>query len=204
MAHVAVQLFPRDDEIVLKGVRFPVELRHDGFDPDDTATWPRIVGRLEYVDGRLLYMPPCADTQQYVAVDVVFLLRSWSESHPGFVIGGNEAGMKLGGDTRAADAAVWRLADVGSPQGRLQQVPPLLAVEVAGEDEGERELRAKARWYFDHGVVTVWIVLPDAREVLVLHADTESRHRIGETLREDARLPGLRPEVDRFFVQIAR
>lgn len=50
-------------------------------------------------------MPPGADVQQEVAADVVLILRSWSEQHPEFVVGGNEAGMKLGGDIRAADAA---------------------------------------------------------------------------------------------------
>src|SRR5262249_47348486 len=41
-------------------IRFPVELDIPaGFDPGDPATWPRVEGRLEYVAGKLLYMPPC-------------------------------------------------------------------------------------------------------------------------------------------------
>lgn len=108
MAEPAVRLLD-DDEVVLKrtGVRFPLELRPSGLVADDPSTWPSAEGRLELVEGRLLYRPPCADVQQDVAVDLVFALRSWSEHHQGFIVGGNEAGMKLGADIRAADAAVW-------------------------------------------------------------------------------------------------
>lgn len=204
MTAVAVQLFPDDDEIVLRGVRFPVELRPSGADPSDPASWPVVVGRIEYVGGKLLYMPLCDDTQSYVTTDVTFVLRSWSSEHPGFVVGGNEAGMKLRDDTRAADAAVWRRADVGLPSGRLQHVPPVLAVEVAGQDEEEPTLRTKAAWYLSHGVEVVWLVLPDTREVIVLTTLGEGRYAASASERiapHDA-LPGLSPEVTRFFAQL--
>jgi Uma2 family endonuclease len=202
VAAVAIQLIPNDGEVVLRGARFPVEVRHPGFDPDLPETWPSIVGRFEFVNGRLLYTPPCADTQQYVAVDVVHLLREWSEGRSEFLVGGNEAGMKLGRDIRGADAAIWRRADAGAPKGRFQQTPPLLAVEVAGEDEGEDDLREKARWYLEHGVRVVWLVLPDSREVVVVDQGATTRHRVGESLSEVPELPGLIPPVARFFAQL--
>src|SRR5437773_12402391 len=53
-------------------VRFPVELTPpDGFDPARLETWPRVAGRLEWVRGRLLYMPPCGDRQQYTVADEI-------------------------------------------------------------------------------------------------------------------------------------
>lgn len=202
MAAVAIQLIPNDGEVVLRGVRFPVEVRHPGFDPDVPETWPSFAGRFEYVEGRLLYMPPCADTQQYVAVDVAHVLRAWSEGRPEFVVGGNEAGMKLGGDIRGADVAVWRRSDVGTPKGRFQQTPPVLAVEIAGEDEDEDDLRDKARWYLDHGTSRVWLVLPEIREVVVVTAAGVVRHRSGESIPVVPELPGLAPQVARFFAQL--
>ena len=62
-----------DEQIVLpRAIRFPIELiPPDGFDEERLETWPRVVGRLEYVEGRLLYMPPCGDEQQEVVTDVV-------------------------------------------------------------------------------------------------------------------------------------
>lgn len=153
MSAAAIRLLD-DDEVVLRrtGVRFPVELRPGGFVPDDLSTWPDADGRLELIEGRLLYLPPCADIQQDVAVDLVHALRSWSEANPGFVVGGNEAGMKLGADIRAADAAVWSRDSVGPSTGRLRHAAPVLAAEVAGADEDETVLRDKAAWYLARGV----------------------------------------------------
>jgi hypothetical protein len=118
MVTPAIRLFQEDPRIGLVGVRFPVELRADGVVPDVPSTWPALEGRLEYVGGKLLYMPPCADYQQDVAMDVAYALRSWSEGRPGFIVGGNEAGMRLGGSVRAADVAVWRAADASVRLGR--------------------------------------------------------------------------------------
>src|SRR5947208_7848377 len=72
-------------------VRFPVELTPpDGFDPARLETWPRVEGRLEWVGGRLLYMPPCGDRQQYTVADVVATLIIWVRAHPEFAVGTNE------------------------------------------------------------------------------------------------------------------
>lgn len=204
MVAPAIRILSDDPRIGLIGVRFPVELRAEGVNPSQPSTWPAIDGRLEYVGGRLLYMPPCADTQQDVAVDTAYVLRSWSEHSPAFIVGGNEAGMKLGGDVRAADVAVWRAIDVGERSGRLRSVPPILAVEIAGEDEEERVLQEKARWYLEHGVSWVWLVLPETREVVVIGAAYAERFARGARLPATDSLPGLEPEVAKFFAQIDR
>ena len=197
----------RDEETipVPATVKFPVELTPPpGFDPPRLETWPRVEGRLEWVEGRLLYMPPCGDRQQDTVADVVITLGNWGRSHPEFVVGTNEAGMFLGEDGRGADAAIWRRADVGPYQGGFRRVPPLLAVEVAGRYERERQLREKARWYLEASVPVVWIVLPKKREVLIVTAAGDTRHRRGERLPGDPRLPGLAPMVDELFVQVSR
>ena len=184
-------------------VRFPVELvPPEGFDPARIETWPEVEGRLEWVAGRLLYMPPCGALQQYTVADLVAELVNWARSHPDFVVGTNEAGVHLGEDTRGADGAVFRRADVGAPGGGFQTVPPVLAAEVTGRYERERELRDKARWYLDAGVAIVWLLLSESREVLVVTRAGESRHRTGERVPDDSRLPGLAPLVDDLFRQV--
>lgn len=187
-----------------RAVRFPVELvPPEGFDAERLETWPRVAGRLEWVDERLLFMPPSGDVQQDVVTDVVITLGGWVRSHPGFVLGTNEAGMRLAGATRAADAAIWRKTDVGAYQGGLRRHPPLLAVEVAGQSEPLEALRDKARWYLGAGVVVVWIALPENREVAVLSGDGEHRYVTGQRLPAPPGLPDLSPEVADFFVQLS-
>jgi Uma2 family endonuclease len=184
------------------GVRFPVEWRApDSFRVDDASTWPSVEGRLEYVDGRIRYMPPCGGVQQDVASDLTALLVAWVRSHPELVVGSNEAGMVLGGEARGADAAVWARSDAGQPRG-FRRAPPILAVEIAGQDEDEATLREKAGWYLSRGVSVTWLVLPESREVVVITADAERRYGRTERLTEHVQLPGLVPEVAAFFEQL--
>ncbi len=184
-------------------VRFPVELAPpSGFEPDKPETWPRVEGRLEYVDERLLYMPPCGFVQQRVAISVAGILDRWLDDHPEFVVGGNEAGLLFGRDARGAEAAVWRREALDPRTTDYVGVSPLLAVEVAGREEGEPELRTKAAWYLTRGVRIVWLVLPATRDVVLVTTAGESRHGPGERLPVHPDLPGLVPEVDRFFRQL--
>ena len=65
----------QDFVTIPRAARFPIEMNPpEGFDPDRLETWPRVDGRLEYVDGRLLFMPPCGDLQQDTVADVVITL----------------------------------------------------------------------------------------------------------------------------------
>jgi len=188
-----------------RGVRFPVELDPPpGFDPARLETWPHVEGRLEWVEGRLLYMPGCGDLQQDTVTDVVATLAFWARAHPEFVVGTNEAGMHLGKDARAADAAVWRRADLGPYTKGFRTVPPVLAVEVTSREEPPKALREKARWYLDGGVSVVWVVVPEQREVLLITREGESRHGRGERLPPHPQLPDLAPAVDDLFLQISR
>ena len=183
--------------------RFPIELEIPvGFDAAEPGTWPRVEGRLEYVAGRLLFLPPCGLVQQGAAVDATYILRRWLEDHPEFFVGGLEAGMKLGDDARGADAAVWRRETLLPLTTGFARVAPILAVEVEGQEEREARLRAKAAWYLEHGVEVVWIVLPSSHEVIVIRPDGESRYGTGDRVPLHGSLPGLTPGVEQFFVQV--
>ena len=184
-------------------VRWPVELvPPEGFDPHDLATWPRISGRLEWVRGRLLYMPPCGMEQALTVTDLVVVLGLWARAHPEFVVCTNEAGMKLADDVRGADGAVFRRAD-GLPTGHeVARVPPVLAIEVSGRDP--EPLDEKAQWYLDHGVVVVWLVLTDRRVVRVVSEASSVELGVGERIPEHPALPGLAPRISDLFAQTSR
>jgi Uma2 family endonuclease len=184
-------------------ISLPLELPlPPDFDVAEVGTWPAVGGRLEYVAGKLQYMPPCADEQQQTAVDAIAVLAEWRRAHPDFVVGGNEAGMLLGGDVRAADVAVWSRAELGPTRGGLPRVPPRLAVEVAGRDDDRETLLAKAKWYLEHGVATVWIIVPRTRQITVVDADGITDHDRGSRLPEPLGLPALSVDVAAFFVQL--
>lgn len=184
-------------------VEFPLELPlPDGFVADQPETWPRTEGQLEFVGGKLYYMPPSADRQQETSIDVATVLGNWRKTQPGFVVGGNEAVMILGGESRGADAAVWRRSDLGPHDGKYRRVPPILAIEIQGEVEGELELRNKAAWYLSRGVEVVWLLFPAEGRVIVITSTSESVLGEGEELPAHASLPGLTPKVDELFDQV--
>jgi Uma2 family endonuclease len=147
-------------------------------------------------------MPPCGEGQQETVADVVSALGRWAEAHPDFALGTNEAGMRLGEDSRAADAGIWRRRP-GPPGWAFRHDPPLLAVEVTGQDDTLDGLREKARWYLDAGVPVVWIALPDERRVVVVTAAGEASYAMGERLPTHSDLPGLEVEVAAIFRQVS-
>jgi Uma2 family endonuclease len=187
------------------GIVLPLELpAPEGFVPDRVETWPVVQGRLEYVQGRLLFMPPCGDDQQKTVADITTEVCSWGRARAGFDVGTNEAGMVLGGEVRGADVAVWRSAEAGPGTGGFLRVPPVLAVEVTGKDESVGDLLEKARWYLDRGVQVVWIADPRARVVRIVTRDGDTEVGKGERLPAHAALPGLQPRVDDLFLQVDR
>lgn len=195
------------DELVpvpRSAVRFPLELPlPDGFLADRPETWPIIDGQLEFVGGKLLYMPPSAHRQQDTTVDVIAALAEWRRTHTEFVVGGNEAGMILGAETRGADAAVWRRDALGAYEGRYRRVPPVLAVEVQGELEDEVMLRDKAGWYLGRGVEVVWLLFPASQEIIVMTSRDDRRLGLADRLPSHPSLPGLEPFVRDLFAQVA-
>lgn len=187
-------------------VQYPVTLRTPRrFRADRPETWPRVDGRLEFHEGKLLYLPPCADTQSDVVFSINVVLGQWLKKNRDFVGATNEAGMLLQGSVRAADAAIWRRSDLGDHvRGTLRRVPPVLAVEVAGQDEDEAVLREKAAWYLGCGVNVVWLVFPATKNVVVLNAWGSERYTARDTLPKQPNLPGFAPRVAEFFSQLDR
>jgi Uma2 family endonuclease len=189
-----------DVTVVPRGaVRFPLTLgQPPGFDATRPETWPQVAGRLEYVGGRLEFMPPCGEIQQRVTVDVATELNLWRRAHPEFVVGSNEAGMLLEGEVRGADVAIWRGTSPAQPG--FARVPPVLAIEVVGADDDLDMLFAKADWYLGHGIAIVWVVDASSRTVHVVTRD--ARVAVQDRIAESPLLPGLSPVVADFFRQV--
>jgi Uma2 family endonuclease len=200
MAMPAPDLDRNDVMQVPSSVRLPIELAPPpSFDPADPNTWPRVEGRLEWVRGRLLWMPPCGVRQSRRVWDILAAVDPWLQRHPEFVGGTNEAGLLLDDEVRAADLAVFRAGDLDESSTGYARVAPVLAVEVSGAREEESALREKAAWYLAKGSTVVWLVLAEAGEVIVVTGGGERRYGLRDALPEDTALPGLAPHVRDFF-----
>jgi Uma2 family endonuclease len=147
-------------------------------------------------------MPPSADEQALISSDLQYILVAWARHHPEFLVSGNEAGLLIDDEVRGAEGFVRRRDSTGGSRRGFLRVPPILAVEVAGEDQHEPALLVKARWYLKRGVEVVWLVLPATREVVVVLGKRRVRRRSGQYLPAHRSLPGLQPDVDDFFRQL--
>jgi SAM-dependent methyltransferase len=147
-------------------------------------------------------MPPSGIAREGTITDVVVTLGNWARAHPEFVLGTRGAAIQLEAAARPADAAIWRRGDLEAYVGGLRRVPPVLAVEVAGKDDTEDELREKAAWYLDVGVEAVWLVLCEAREVVAVAPAGARRVGADGTLPEVPGLTGLKPRARELLHQL--
>jgi Uma2 family endonuclease len=183
-------------------LRLPLVLEApEGFEVDDPKSWPAVEGRLEYVGGRIEYMPPCGGDQQRTTADVLAVLGAWRRDHPEFIVGGNEAGMLLAGEVRAADAAAWHRADV-APGSAFPRSAPILAVEVAGRDDDMSHLSEKAQWYLSRGVTVVWLLDPAERRVCIVTNEATLELGANDRIPPHPALPDLTPSVHELFAQV--
>jgi SAM-dependent methyltransferase len=153
-------------------------------------------------DRQVPFMPPCGSAREDTVTDVVVTLGNWARAHPEFLLGTRGAAVQLEVSARPADAALWRREDLAAYVGGLRRVPPVLAVEVAGRDESEEELREKAAWYLRKGVEAVWLVLCEAREVVAMAPSGARRVAADETLPEVPGLIGLKPRARELLHQL--
>ena len=151
---------------------------------------------------QVLCMPPCGIAREDTVTDVVVTLGNWARAHPEFVLGTRGAAIQLEGTAQPADAAIWRREDLEGYVGGLRRVPPILAVEVAEDDETEDELREKAAWYLDAGVEAVWLVFCEAREVVAVAPSGARRVGADDTLPEVPGLIGLKPRARELLHQL--
>jgi Uma2 family endonuclease len=94
-------------------------------------------------------------------------------------------------------------SDVGPPTGRFRRVPPVLAVEVAGVDDTVGFLTEKSRWYLDHGVEVVWLLIPASRSIRVL-TPSGVVEVVSDRVPGHPSLPGLEAPVEDLFRQLGQ
>ncbi len=103
---------------------------------------------------------------------------------------------------RAADVAFIsriRYAQLRVSKGFLD-VAPELVVEVLSPDDRWDATMQKLGEYFAVGVQSVWVVAPLLQEIFVYYSLTDTRRfTMGETLSDEAVLPGFTASVEEIF-----
>jgi Uma2 family endonuclease len=87
----------------------------------------------------------------------------------------------------------------GVPKG-WASFPPDLVVEVVSPNDEADEVQQKVGQWLAGGVRLVWVVYPEAREVVVHHPDRHSQTLVlGEELSGEDVVPGFRVAVSELF-----
>jgi Uma2 family endonuclease len=101
------------------------------------------------------------------------------------------------GSVFVPDISVVALARL-DPRDTYIQGTPDLAIEVISPTDLEIHLRQKIDLYLSHGSKSVWVVYPDARSVVIYHADSIARVKADQSIT-DPFLPGFSTPVAAFF-----
>jgi len=135
------------------------------------------LGRCELIAGELTAMSPASGYHgKYVALLTGLILPYVREQRLGTVLGA-ETGFIIGRNpdtVRAPDVAVVCVAreHLITARGFIAGAPDL-AVEVVSPEDRPREVAAKAQMWIAAGCVSVWVVDPQARTIVVYRSGSE-------------------------------
>lgn len=144
-------------------------------------------------------------TSDYVGANGITLLNA----HVKPANLGHVAGPNAGYQYPALDSGRLKFPDVsfiaagrmtgGLPKG-WASIPPDLVMEVVSPNDEADEVQQKVGQWLAGGVRLVWVVYPEAREVVVHHPDRHSQTLVlGEELTGEDVLPGFRVAVAELF-----
>lgn len=161
------------------------------------------LGPCELVEGVLVPISPTLGEHGILEALITASLHDFNKKRrTGWLLGG-EVGIytQRNPDTlRAVDVAfVSKNRQPTRPKSFLE-VAPELVVEIVSPSDRWSDLRQKMREYFGAGVEHVWVVDPEAGEVLVFRSPTElTQLGLADTLRGEGVLAGFELPVADLF-----
>jgi Uma2 family endonuclease len=166
--------------------------------PENAGKW------FELVRGEVMELPPSNKMHGFVCANITRLLGNYTFEQGRFYVTGNDFGVLLerGTDvTRGPDLALYDDA-AGFPdlQAQYGEVPPLLAVDVLSPNDRLGRVLRRTRNYLAAGVVLVWMVDVETRNVTVHRlAQQPAIVEEQEELSAEEVLPGFRCLVSDLF-----
>src|SRR5688572_16180069 len=161
---------------------------------------------VELLDGTLVEKP-VGHYESFIAALLVTALNSFVRPRKLGVVYGPDATLKMkSGRVRLPDVTFVSRDDLPGgvvPKISVPTLTPTIAAEVISEANTAREMRQKAKEYFESGSKLVWMIYPKTRTVAVFEQlQDEPTRTLAETdvLDGGAVLPGFQINVADLFV----
>jgi Uma2 family endonuclease len=154
-------------------------------------------GKLEFLDGELIQLPPAKRRHMEISRRIqILLMRAVDKAGVSASLGAvyHETGYKFG--TRA-----WLQPDVSIPHrdhpgGDYFESAPALAVEVISKSNTAEQMDRKMKIYLTNGGSEVWLVYPNTRRVWVFR---EGHAEQFQSVLRTSLLPGLEIDLSQLF-----
>jgi Uma2 family endonuclease len=154
-------------------------------------------GKLEFLDGELIQLPPAKLKHMHVARRIqILFIRALEKAGDAATLGEvyHETGYKFG-------SKAWLQPDVSIPHrdqpcGDYFESAPALAVEVISESNSAAQMERKVKIYLTNGGVEVWLVYPEARRVWVYR---EGHAEEFQSILRSSLLPGFEIDLAQLF-----
>ena len=154
-------------------------------------------GKLEFLDGELIQLPPAKFRHMELARRIqVLLMRAVAKAGVSARLGEVylETGYKFG-------SRAWLQPDVSipyrdQPRGDYLESAPALAVEVISKSNSAEQMDRKVNIYLTNGGAEVWLVYPTTRCVWVYR---EGHAEQFQSLLRSPLLPGLEIDLSQLF-----
>jgi Uma2 family endonuclease len=163
------------------------------------------IGRCELIEGRIVRMSPSGLEQGKVIVKITRLLGDFIEQRRLGIAMGAETGFRLGRNpdtVRVPDFGFIRAGRIptGTTVSGYFEGAPDLAVEVLSPGDRQSEVLAKVDQWLASGAVSVWVVDPRTRSVMIHRSDGQVvRLRETEQITGEPALPGFKCAVANLF-----
>ena len=159
-------------------------------------------GKVELVDGEVIFMPPAGLEQGGISADLLTRLNNYVRRHKLGRVFDAQTGFRPHNNMRAPDIAFVSKAKL--PAGRLPKgighIVPDMVVEVLGPYETVGDYEGKVQEYLSWGVRLIWLVDPNTQTVTVIRQNGERKTLKGnDVLSGEEVVPGFKIRVKTIF-----
>jgi Uma2 family endonuclease len=173
------------------------------------AFWEQYGGKpFELVHGKVVEVSPSGSRASAIAGRIIGKIEAYLDKNPIGIVTIADGGYVLDGyNLRVPDVAYMSNEKWDSLPDPDKYAPfsPDIAIEVVSPTDGASEVQEKVGLYLESGVLLVWVVYPNRKEVIVYQPDGTSRtYTANDTLDAGKILPGFVLPVANIFARLTR